>query len=517
MGSITDAFTGGSAASGSAASSATDNLFNDASLGSQITGGGDLFSPNVSGTGSFDSFSNIVNALSGGNSPQAVQAARTSPAAATGGDPIGATGGTQSATSPGQTTQQSQQEQQAPAPKSSDEQGRAAAIPKLQDLINALEGKPKGPTFILPEVKPGETGPQSPVQSTTPLAKLVNQLVGAQSAAARLPPAPAPAPEGGDITVRPRVAAAAPRQDPEGGGGDAPAPAAAPPAAAPAPGPQGPQPAPAPTPQQAKPEQMSRLMRDIAGISTGNPAYLADLAMALYGIGAPLAIALGSRGGRPSMRPGGHPGVDYAGGYGEAQNLLDEEMKRQGTLDSLRYNMRFDKNGQPAPHGSFDRNGAFVASPEKTPTSNQIPGVNAKAVDDYVRQAAQRRGIDPNVASRMVGAESGYGQNNLGDRVNGQPTSFGPLQLHFAPDGRAMGDQFFHDTGQRPQDFAQNWKQQIDYALDKAAKGGWGPWTTSMNKLGLSKWSGINRQQPPVSIRPEGTNPRVSFLTSGTT
>ena len=489
---------GGSSAS---SSGSLDQTLSDASLGEQMMGGTGDFGTGAGANAftSSDTLGNIVNALSG--SPQATQAVAMNPpgaAAATGGDPTGAASGTQSSTSPGQTPpqQQNQQEQQT-APKGSDEQGRAAAIPKLQDLIAALKGKPPGPTFILPEPpKPGDTGPQSPVQSTTPIAQIVNQLMGARKAEARLPPAPVPAPapdQGGDITVKPR-AAAAPRQDPEVGGEEA-APAPAPPAAAPAPAPgpptqSGPQPAPAATPQQANPAQMSRLMRDITGISQGNPMALADLAMALYGIGAPLAIALGSRGGRPSMRPGGHPGVDYAGGYGEAQSLLNEEDKRQGTLAGLRFN----KNGQPAPAGAFNHQGAFVAQPEKTPTSGQIPGVTAPIMDSYVRQAAQKRGMDPNIASKMLGAESGYGQNNLGDYVNGQPTSFGPFQLHFAPDGKAMGDQFFHDTKLDPRNFAQNWKQQVDYALDRATKEGWTPgWTTSMKKLGLNQWSGIQR------------------------
>ena len=150
----------------------------------------------------------------------------------------------------------------------------------------------------------------------------------------------------------------------------------------------------------------------------------------------------------------------------------------------------------------------MVATPQTTSMSNQIPGVNAKMMDDYVRQAAQKRGIDPNVASRMLGAESAYGQNNLGDKVNGQPTSFGPFQLHFAPDGKAMGDDALK-AGIDPRKFAQNWRQQVDFALDRAAKGGWGPWQTSMNKLGLNQWSGINRyfagdrpKPAPVTMQP---------------
>ena len=113
-------------------------------------------------------------------------------------------------------------------------------------------------------------------------------------------------------------------------------------------------------------------------------------------------------------------------------------------------------------------------------------------------------GIDPETASRVLAQESSYGQaRQPGD--NG--TSFGPFQLHFAPDGRAMGDQFQRDTGLNPRD-PSTWKAQIDYAMKQAAQGGWGPWTTTMHKLGMGQWSGIttNKQfagQPRTNQQPK--------------
>ena len=102
----------------------------------------------------------------------------------------------------------------------------------------------------------------------------------------------------------------------------------------------------------------------------------------------------------------------------------------------------------------------------------------------------QKYNIDPDVASKVLAQESSYGQaRKPGD--NG--TSFGPFQLHFAADGKAMGDQFRRDTGLDPRDPA-TWQKQIDYAMMKAAQGGWAPWTTTMKKLGMNQWSGINRQ-----------------------
>jgi hypothetical protein len=161
------------------------------------------------------------------------------------------------------------------------------------------------------------------------------------------------------------------------------------------------------------------------------------------------------------------------------------------------------QQGGPDPNRPPKETGGEVGPPSATPTSGAIPGVGAKDVDDYTRQAASKWGIDPNVASKFLGQESSYGQAK---RPGDNGTSFGPFQLHFAPDGRAMGDDFRRDTGLDPRD-PSTWKAQIDYAMKRAAMGGWGPWTTTMNKLGYGQWSGIttNRRfagQPRTNVQP---------------
>lgn len=501
----------------------TDQTLADASFGDVMQGGTGDFGTGAGANAftdagnNFPSFNAIANAFSGGtggNPPIVNASAFTAPAAAGGGgDPVAAQGGTQSGTSSGgrQGPEQNQQQQQSAPGQPPQQQPLPPQIQELRDALRKLLGPPPGPTGLTP--------PRTP---TVPGA--LNALFGNQQANARTPP---PDQVGRSITVQPKAAPVPPYEPSDTGppappqttqlGPEAPAPAPAP---APLPGPGGavmPQPA---TPQQAQPQQMSRIMQDLAGLSTGNPAALADLAHLLYGVGAPLA-ALGA-----ARRPhGGFGPVGQSpfGGFRSPWGALppetspDEWQKEQDARDRAQAENdvlgRTDKNGNPNPNGPFDKNGAYVASPDKTPVSNEIPGVTPKMVDAFVRQEAPKYGIDPDTASKFIGAESGYGQNNLGDKdANGNPTSFGPLQLHMAPG--AMGDQFLRDTGQRPQDFAKNWQQQIDYALGKAAKEGWTPgWTTSMKKLGLGQWSGIRRPAPAVSSL-TGTDARASFLVS---
>ena len=69
-------------------------------------------------------------------------------------------------------------------------------------------------------------------------------------------------------------------------------------------------------------------------------------------------------------------------------------------------------------------------------------------------------------------------------------------QLHVTPGGKgnAVGDLFKRDTGLDPSD-STNWKATVDYALDHAARNGWGDWSVAKN-LGIPKYAGIGMAGP---------------------
>lgn len=92
----------------------------------------------------------------------------------------------------------------------------------------------------------------------------------------------------------------------------------------------------------------------------------------------------------------------------------------------------------------------------------------------FIRQAALERGIDPDIALRVAKSE-GFNKY-IGDRG----TSFGDYQLHFKNNipGLSLGglgDVFKKKYGLDARD-PRTWKQQVEFALDEAARGGWGPW-----------------------------------------
>jgi hypothetical protein len=297
------------------------------------------------------------------------------------------------------------------------------------------------------------------------------------------------------------------------------------------------------------PPQPGPIMRDVTG-GQAIPSALPQLAMAAMGMLLPMLLSggFGGRHGRGGFRhfggfhhggeghwpyhhpmqgwqmhahhPGGgwlplHPhhmrGIAEGGGTDPTSqmmqamfgnSLLGQANQRQAggdqtdggdqtgdDLDSVG-NVPPGRNQRDSGKTQFD-----ASKVPNAPSDRGTPGVTASAYDNFTRSYASQIGMDPDTASKMLATESNFGQNIYGDFRDGKPTSFGGFQLHLAPDGKAMGDQYMRDTGHAPWDH-KYWQEQVKYALDHAKKEGWGPWRTSMNKLGLQQWSGINQNAP---------------------
>ncbi len=99
----------------------------------------------------------------------------------------------------------------------------------------------------------------------------------------------------------------------------------------------------------------------------------------------------------------------------------------------------------------------------------------ASDVEEYIRHAAIARGINPDVAVAVANSEG------MRDYVGDQGSSFGPYQLHYGGVARGgnsvsgLGDEFTKATGLDARD-PKTWQSQVDFALDHARSGGWGPW-----------------------------------------
>lgn len=134
-------------------------------------------------------------------------------------------------------------------------------------------------------------------------------------------------------------------------------------------------------------------------------------------------------------------------------------------------------NGRVGSTIDFARGEAGGASPD------------VAGLESYIRDAATKRGIDPDVAVKVARSEGlgpGIWQSNY--VKNGKrETSYGPFQLLV---GGGLGDKFQKTYGKSPADPSTVYNQ-IDFALDEAAQGGWSPWYGAA-KVGVGNRTGLD-------------------------
>jgi hypothetical protein len=120
------------------------------------------------------------------------------------------------------------------------------------------------------------------------------------------------------------------------------------------------------------------------------------------------------------------------------------------------------------------------------PVSGKKPRTDdPRGLEPYIREAAKRNGIDPDIAVKVAKSEG------LRDFLGDNGKSGGAFQLYT---GGGLGNKFQKATGLDPLD-PKNEKATIDYAMQQAAQGGWGPWYGAA-KVGVGKWDGISGADP---------------------
>jgi hypothetical protein len=126
-------------------------------------------------------------------------------------------------------------------------------------------------------------------------------------------------------------------------------------------------------------------------------------------------------------------------------------------------------------------------------------------IEQFIRDAARKRGIDPDIAVRVAKSEGSVTEPaRLGD-FSGHPwysgKSWWPFQLHYGGKGyehfgntAGMGNHFTELTGWQPGD-PKAWQDSVRYALNRAKAGGWKPWYGAAH-VGIGQWDGIDRTHP---------------------
>lgn len=121
-------------------------------------------------------------------------------------------------------------------------------------------------------------------------------------------------------------------------------------------------------------------------------------------------------------------------------------------------------------------------------------GPQMNQIEAYIRQAAQKRGYDPEAVMRIVMNEGGVKDAALRSRgydpsLGGQEQSYGPFQMNMHA---GLGKRLLQEKGIDVRD-PNNVYAGIDYALNAAGIEGWTPWLNTQNKLGYDKWTGLKQ------------------------
>jgi hypothetical protein len=121
-------------------------------------------------------------------------------------------------------------------------------------------------------------------------------------------------------------------------------------------------------------------------------------------------------------------------------------------------------------------------------------------MEQFVREEAVKRGIDPDIAVRVAESEAlNAFDPDKPDRGGDEGSSFGLYQLHYkgmspSMPNAGLGDEFTARTGLDARD-PSTWKEQVKFSLDWAGKNGWGSWMGA-KKAGIPDFAGISGRSP---------------------
>ena len=182
---------------------------------------------------------------------------------------------------------------------------------------------------------------------------------------------------------------------------------------------------------------------------------------------------------------------------GVAELLRAIQGNRNASYAQEQENARRESQTDPSTYGISPN--AFGATPNSqsasTPQATNSSGQTTSKTDDprgmepYIRQVAAKYGIDPDTAMKVAKSEG------LKDFSGDNGKSGGAFQLYT---GGGLGNEFQKATGLDPLD-PKNEKATIDYALQHAAKNGWGPWYGAA-KVGVTGMQGIGNQPQAAPV-----------------
>ena len=150
--------------------------------------------------------------------------------------------------------------------------------------------------------------------------------------------------------------------------------------------------------------------------------------------------------------------------------------------------------------------------------------ITRKWMEKQITDSAREQGIDPNIALRVWRAEGGMNyqskiKSGNQKKYRGYEASYGPFQLYT---GGGLGNEYQKKYGVdlRKDNTTSGIKRQINFALSKAKKVGWGPWYGAANvgikdRQGLNYKDNDNRIYNPIKPQPKTTSADSNIISKG--
>lgn len=138
--------------------------------------------------------------------------------------------------------------------------------------------------------------------------------------------------------------------------------------------------------------------------------------------------------------------------------------------------------------------------------ASAVPSLSAQngPYAEMIRASALRYGIDPNVALRVAqseGGTTGWVQSNVVTNGAREP-SYGPFQALVGGPGTGFPAGMGNDMLRAGIDPRVPSQAYFDFAMQRAAQGGWTPWYGAAN-AGISRWQGIGGAAAPGGAIPK--------------
>ena len=182
-------------------------------------------------------------------------------------------------------------------------------------------------------------------------------------------------------------------------------------------------------------------------------------------------------------------------------NVPNEDSGRSISAAELTAMQSAEKKEEPTPTGN-SRFDPRVASGDPNFEPPGYPaGMNQSSIEAIIRDEAQLRGIDPDIAIRIFRAEgAGSYQSSVArsgrGSLGGREASFGPYQLFI---GGGLGNTYQDRTGRdlTTDNTEEGITNQIRFALDAAISSSWQPWY-GRGPAGVGRWDGNLRNARPA-------------------